>query len=92
MAKKMSKYTVKFKIEAASLGDATNRALVALYKGDLDAEAVSVTPDSEKSTVDGEKSTESTAKFEYSTGGLVPKHPAPTTNRSALLIENTEKS
>lgn len=38
----MSKFTVEFTIEADSLGHATNRALVALYKGDLDAEDVKV--------------------------------------------------
>lgn len=38
----MPKFTVEFTIEAESLGHATNRALVALYKGDLDAEEVNV--------------------------------------------------
>jgi len=40
----MPKYKVEFQIDAPSLGDATNRALVALYKGGLDAEKVSVEP------------------------------------------------
>lgn len=38
----MGKFTVEFTIEAESLGHATNRALVALYKGELDAEDVKV--------------------------------------------------
>jgi len=38
----MSEYEVTFAIEAPNIGDATNRAMVALYKGDLDAHEVCV--------------------------------------------------
>lgn len=38
----MTKFDVKFVIEAQNMGEATNRAMVALYKGDLDATEVSV--------------------------------------------------
>lgn len=44
----MGKFTVEFTIEADSLGHATNRALVALYKGDLDAEDVKVSAKGER--------------------------------------------
>jgi len=40
----MPKFEVRFTIEQPTIGDATNRALVALYKGGLDAESVSVQP------------------------------------------------
>lgn len=85
----MGKFTVEFTIEADSLGHATNRALVALYKGDLDAEDVKVGPKG-SSGEKFEKIDAANPRLSYLQSGF-PGHTVPRDAANQIGKENLKK-